>query len=87
MSTHRRLLKSTLGCMTVIIPSSLSQRIHYHANRTVIPGASDFSIFLYFLHIQPAIFQVSNKAVILSEAHRRSIANSVLYGAESKSLS
>jgi hypothetical protein len=33
---------------------------------------------------QPAVFQVADKAVILSEALRRSIANSGLYGAKSK---
>jgi hypothetical protein len=42
-----------------------------------------FSIFP-FLHIQPAVFQAPDKAVILSEALRRSIANRELYGAESK---
>ena len=43
-----------------------------------------FSIFSCFLHIQPAVFQAPDKAVILSEALRRSIANRGLYGAESK---
>jgi hypothetical protein len=46
-----------------------------------------FSIFSCFLHIQLAVFQpfqAPNKAVILSEALRRSIANRGLYGAESK---
>ena len=43
-----------------------------------------FSIFSCFLHIQPAAFQPPDKAVILSEALRRSIANRGLYGAESK---
>jgi hypothetical protein len=43
-----------------------------------------FSIFSCFLHIQPAVFQAPDKAVILSEALRRSIANKGLYGAESK---
>jgi hypothetical protein len=33
-----------------------------------------FSIFSCFLHIQPAVFQTPDKAVILSEALRRSIA-------------
>jgi hypothetical protein len=37
-----------------------------------------------FLHIQPVLFQAPYKAVILSEALRRSIANRGLYGAESK---
>jgi hypothetical protein len=35
-------------------------------------------------HIQPAVFQAPDKAVILSEALRRSISNKGLYGAESK---
>jgi hypothetical protein len=43
-----------------------------------------FSIFSCFLHIQPSVFQAPEKAVILSEALRRSIANRGLYGAESK---
>jgi hypothetical protein len=43
-----------------------------------------FSIFSFFLHIQPSVFQGPDKAVILSEALRRSIANRALYGAESK---
>jgi hypothetical protein len=43
-----------------------------------------FSIFACFLHIQPAVFQAPDKAVILSEALRRSIAIRGLYGAESK---
>jgi hypothetical protein len=43
-----------------------------------------FSIFSCFLHIQPAVFQAPDKAVILSEALRRSISNRGLYGAESK---
>jgi hypothetical protein len=43
-----------------------------------------FSIFSCFLHIQPAVFQAPDKAVILSEALRRFIANRGLYGAESK---
>jgi hypothetical protein len=34
-----------------------------------------FSIFSCFLHTQPAVFQAPDKAVILSEALRRSIAN------------
>jgi hypothetical protein len=42
------------------------------------------SIFLCFPHIQPAVFQAPDKAVILSVALRRSIANGGLYGAESK---
>jgi hypothetical protein len=42
-----------------------------------------FSIFSY-LRIQSAVFQTPDKAVILSEALRRSIANGRLYGAESK---
>jgi hypothetical protein len=50
----------------------------------VIPRACDFSIFSCFLHIQPVVFQAPDKAVILSEALRRSIANRGLYGAESK---
>jgi hypothetical protein len=33
---------------------------------------------------QPAVFQTRDKAVILSEALRRSIANTGLYGAQSK---
>jgi hypothetical protein len=37
-----------------------------------------------FSAIQPAVFQGPDKAVILSEALRRSIANRGLYGAESK---
>jgi hypothetical protein len=36
------------------------------------------------LHIQPAVFQAPDKAVILSEAHRRAIANSGPDGAKSK---
>src|SRR5882757_1758758 len=40
--------------------------------------------FSCFLHIQPAVFQAPDKAVILSVALRRSIANGGLYGAESK---
>jgi hypothetical protein len=43
-----------------------------------------FSIFSCFLHIRPAVFQAPDRAVILSEALRRSIANRGLYGAESK---
>jgi hypothetical protein len=43
-----------------------------------------FSIFLCFLHIQPLYFKPPDKAVILSEAPRRSIANRERYGAESK---
>ena len=43
-----------------------------------------FSIFWCFLHIQPAVFQTPDKAVILSEALRRSIANRRPYSAESK---
>jgi hypothetical protein len=43
-----------------------------------------FSIFSCFLHIQPAVLQARDKAVILSEALRESIANRELYGAESK---
>jgi hypothetical protein len=46
--------------------------------------AVTFSIFSCFLPIQPAVFQAPDKAVILSEALRRSIANRGLYGAESK---
>ncbi len=42
-----------------------------------------FSIFSC-LRIQSAVFQTPDKAVILSEALRRSIANRGLYGAESK---
>jgi hypothetical protein len=45
------------------------------------------SIFSCFLHNQPAVFEAPrplDKAVILSEALRRSIANRGLYGAESK---
>jgi hypothetical protein len=45
------------------------------------------SIFSCFPHIQPAEFQALDKAVILSEALRRSIQNRGFYGAESKSLS
>jgi hypothetical protein len=41
----------------------------------VIPRACDFPIFSCFLHTQPAVFQAPDKAVILSEALRRSIAN------------
>jgi hypothetical protein len=43
-----------------------------------------FSIFSCFLYIQPTVFQPPDKAVILSEALRRSVANRGLYGAESK---
>jgi hypothetical protein len=46
-----------------------------------------FSIVSCFPPIQPVVFQAfkpSDKAVILSEALRRSIANRELYGAESK---
>jgi hypothetical protein len=49
-----------------------------------------FSIFSCFLDIQPAVFQtpdkavILNKAVILSEALRRSIGNKGRNGAESK---
>jgi hypothetical protein len=43
-----------------------------------------FSIFSCFLYIQPAVCQPPDKAVILSEALRRFIANRGLYGAESK---
>jgi hypothetical protein len=43
-----------------------------------------FSIFSCFLHIQPAVFQAPDKAVILSEALRKSIANRGLHSAESK---
>jgi len=43
-----------------------------------------FSIFTCFLHIQPAVFQAPDKAVILSEALRRPVANRGLYSAESK---
>jgi hypothetical protein len=49
-----------------------------------IRSASDFFDLFLFLHIQPAVFQLPDKAVILSEALRRSIANRGLYGAESK---
>src|ERR1700722_19647747 len=52
----------------------------------VILRACDFSIFSCFLYIQPAVFQCPDKAVILSEALRRSIANRGLCGAESKDL-
>jgi hypothetical protein len=46
-----------------------------------------FSIVSCFPPIQPVVFQAfkpHDKAVILSEALRRSIANRELYGAESK---
>ena|ERR1700722_1971511 len=43
-----------------------------------------FSIFSCFLHIQPVVFKPPDKAVILSEALHRSIANRGLCGAESK---
>jgi hypothetical protein len=43
-----------------------------------------FSIFSYFLRIQPAAFHPPHKSVILSEALRKSIANDRLYGAEPK---
>jgi hypothetical protein len=46
-----------------------------------------FSIFSCFLHIQQLAFNPPDKAVILSEALRKSIANRGLYGAKSKSLS
>ena len=52
----------------------------------VILRACDFFDLSCFLHIQPAVFQAPDKAVILSEALRRSIANRGLYGAESKDL-
>src|SRR5580704_16431018 len=43
-----------------------------------------FSIFSCFLHSNQLYFKPPNKAVILSEALRRSVANSGLYSAESK---
>ena len=53
-------------------------------NRVIIRRACNFSIFSCFLHIQPTVFQAPRQSVILSEALRRSIANSGLYSAESK---
>ena len=53
----------------------------------VIPRACDFFELFVFLRIQPAVFQAPqapDKAVILSEALRRSIVNRRLYGAQSK---
>src|ERR1700722_19744263 len=41
----------------------------------VIPRACDFFDLFVFQHTQPAAFQAPDKAVILSEALRRSIAN------------
>jgi hypothetical protein len=46
-----------------------------------------FSLFSCFCISSELYFISPNKAVILSEALRRSIANRALYGAESKSLS
>ena len=43
-----------------------------------------FSIFSCLLHIQPTVFHPPNKAVILSEALRRSIAIKGFYSAKSK---
>jgi hypothetical protein len=43
-------------------------------SKHVFLSACDFFDLFVFVHIQPAIFQVSHKAVILSEAHRRSVA-------------
>jgi hypothetical protein len=48
----------------------------------LLPGTS--SIFSCLLHIQQLYFKLPDKAVILSEALRRSIAKQRLYGAESK---
>jgi hypothetical protein len=56
-------------------------------DKAVILRASDFLAFSCLLHIQPSKLQTPNKAVILSEALRRSIANRGLYGAKPKSLS
>jgi hypothetical protein len=43
--------------------------------KIVILRACDLFDFFRFLLIQPAVFQTPNKAVILSEALRKSIAN------------
>jgi hypothetical protein len=50
----------------------------------VIRRAYDFSELFVSSAYPTAVFQTPDKAVILSEALRRSIANSKLYGAESK---
>jgi hypothetical protein len=57
--------------------------VRHYTLRLFIRRACDFSIFSCFLHIRPAISS-PDKAVILSEALRGSIANGGLYGAESK---
>ena len=68
-----------------VATSSLSQRIHYRANRIVISRACDFfDLFRVFCISNQPYFKPPDKAVILSEALRRSIANRRLYGAESK---
>jgi hypothetical protein len=55
-------IENTTGHGTAILPF-------------VVPRACDFSIFSYFRHTQPAAFKPPDKAVILSEALRGSIAN------------
>ncbi len=55
-----------------------------NSHKTVILRACDFFELFVFLRIQPAVFQAPDKAVILSEALRRSIVNRRLYGAQSK---
>jgi hypothetical protein len=52
----------------------------------IVLGKNGVGLFRSFrvLHIPSAVFQAPDKAVIRSEALRRSIANRGLYGAESK---
>jgi len=50
----------------------------------VIPRACDFFDLSVFCTPQPDVFNLHHKAVILSEAPRRSIAYRRVYGAESK---
>jgi hypothetical protein len=67
--------------------SSLSQRIHYHANRIVIPGACAFFDLFVFLQIQPAVFQAPRQSRHLERSASQIYRTRGLYGAESKSLS
>ena len=64
--------------------SSLSQRIHYHANRIIISRACDFFDLSWFLPNQPAILQAPQQNRHPERSARRSITNRGLYGAESK---
>jgi hypothetical protein len=76
-----------LICCTTFPPRSPSQRIRYHANRIVISRACDFFDLFLFSAFNQLYFKPPNKAVILSEALRRSTANRGIHSAESKSLS